>query len=56
MTVHNTILAGTAGGAPLCDGTPSSLGANLAGDTSCHLSGAGDREGVDPLLGSPSTE
>lgn len=49
VTAHDTILtsAGTA-----CTGAITSLGHNLAGDTSCGLgSGSGDLQGVDPMLG-----
>lgn len=45
-----TIVAGAGPGAD-CDRAVRSGGGNLAADTSCHLKGRGDREGVDPDLG-----
>lgn len=39
------------GPGPSCAGAITSQGHNLADDTSCGLGGAGDRAGVDPLLG-----
>jgi hypothetical protein len=54
-TLSNSIIAGGAG--PACAGTvaqinPSSGSHNVVDDSSCALGGTGDRENVDPMLGS----
>jgi hypothetical protein len=46
----NTILANPQGGGDNCDGTPTSLGYNLASDSSCALTGTGDQQGANPML------
>ncbi|MCC5954249.1 MAG: CSLREA domain-containing protein [Acidimicrobiia bacterium] len=49
-TVLGTVLWATSGG--VCQfGTVTSGGGNVASDTSCGLTAAGDVQGVDPLLG-----
>ncbi len=52
LTVKNSILAGpTAGAGGDCYGGVTSLGHNLASDNSCGLSGSGDLNNTNPLLG-----
>ena len=52
-TVKNSILASpTQGLGDACSGgAPTSLGHNIAGDVSCGLTGTGDRNSTNPLLG-----
>jgi hypothetical protein len=50
VTLGNTVLVG--GGNTICvGGLPTSLGGNVADDTSCGLTATGDQQGVNPLLG-----
>jgi CSLREA domain-containing protein len=52
IRLKNSIVAGNTGShSANCFGTMTSLGHNIAGDASCALSGVGDRNGIDPLLG-----
>jgi predicted outer membrane repeat protein len=52
-SLHATVLASAASGEHCAGGTASSTGANLADDTSCGLTAAGDQQapGLDPMLG-----
>ena len=52
ITVKNSILDGVAGGGLTCYTSPlNSLGHSLASDNSCGLSGDGDLNNTDPMLG-----
>lgn len=52
ITVKNSILDSVAGGGLTCYTAPlNSLGHNLASDNSCGLSGEGDLNDIDPMLG-----
>jgi CSLREA domain-containing protein len=52
VTVQNSILASPSQGGVVCYAElPSSLGYNIAGDNSCALSAASDRNATDPQLG-----
>ncbi|WP_157578353.1 right-handed parallel beta-helix repeat-containing protein [Rudaea cellulosilytica] len=52
ITVKNSILASVVGGGLTCYTAPlNSLGHNLASDNSCGLSGSGDLNNTDPMLG-----
>ena len=50
VQARNSIVGNPASGLN-CGGTITSLGSNLASDTSCTFTQAGDVQGVDPLLG-----
>jgi hypothetical protein len=50
FTMRNTLITGN-GDAPKCAGSVESLGYNIGSDASCNLSGLGDQNGVDPMLG-----
>lgn len=49
VSLKNTIIASTTG--PACSGLITSLGGNLATDTTCGLTAPGDLPGRNPLLG-----
>lgn len=52
VTLTNTILANTAEHGSNCAArAPHSAGHNLASEISCRLTGLGDQQGIDPLLG-----
>jgi len=52
LTITNTIIAGNTGGD--CEGPITSAGHNIAGDSTCGLTGPGDMTGVDAMLTSLS--
>jgi len=51
VTLRNTLLAGAGTRCAAGANLPTSLGHNLASDSSCNLTGAGDKPAVDPMLG-----
>jgi hypothetical protein len=49
MSIQNSIVANNSGGN--CFGTLTSKGYNLSSDATCNLSGPGDRNNINPMLG-----
>ncbi len=50
VSLFNSILADTDGDSPLCDGSVSTGGNNIASDTTCFATSGSDLAGTDPLV------